>query len=140
MDVSTVVDAMNPDLSAFQARGGKLLVLHGRADEVVSPNQTIAYYKAQVAKSVQPAADAFWRLYTVPVFGHGTGAFLPSWDALGALGRWVTSGAAPGVLVGTDTNTATLGRSRALCPYPTCARYGGSGSIDSASNYACVAP
>ena len=66
--------------------------------------------------------------------------FIPSWDAMGALDRWVTDGAAPGVLVGTDTNRATLGRSRPLCPYPTYPRYGGSGSIDNASNYACAAP
>lgn len=140
VDVSTVLDATNPDLSAFQARGGKLLVLQGLTDEVVSPNQTIAYYKAQVAKSGQAAVDAFWRFYTVPGFGHGSGAFIPSWDAMGTLDHWVTSGAAPGVLVGTDTNTATLGRSRPLCPYPAYPRYGGSGSIDSASNYACAAP
>jgi feruloyl esterase len=140
VDVSAVVDAMNPDLFAFQARGGKLLVLHGLADEVVSPNQTIAYYKAQVAKSGQAVVDAFWRFYTVPGFGHGTGAFIPSWDAMGALDQWVTSGAAPGVLVGTDTNAATLGRSRPLCPYPTYPRYTGSGSIDIASNYSCTAP
>jgi feruloyl esterase len=140
VEMSSVVGAMNPDLSGFLARGGKLLVLHGLADEVISPNPTIAYYKAQVAKWGQAAVDTFWRFYTVPGFGHGSGAFVPSWDAMGALDRWVTDGAAPGVLVGTDTNRATLGRSRPLCPYPTYPRYGGSGSIDNASNYACAAP
>lgn len=139
VDMSSTVGAMNPDLSAFQARGGKLIVLHGLADEVISPNPAIAYYKAQVAKSGQATVDAFWRFYTVPGFGHGSGAFVPSWDPVGALDAWVMKGAAPGTLIGTDTNAATAGRTRPLCLYPLFPKYKGAGSIDAASNYTCAA-
>jgi hypothetical protein len=140
VDMSATVGAMNPDLSAFQARGGKLIVLHGLADEVISPNATIAFYRDQVARRGQAAVDAFWRFYTVPGLGHGDGVFIPSWDAIGALDAWVTKNTAPGTLIGTDTNVATAGRSRPLCLYPAFPRYGGSGSIDAASNYVCAAP
>ena len=138
VDMSATVGAMNPDIEAFKARGGKLIVLHGLADEVISPNPTIAYYNAQVVKSGQAAVDAFWRFYTVPGFGHGSGAFVPSWDALGALDQWVTQGTAPGTLIGTDVNTATSGRSRPLCMYPAFPKYKGTGSIDVAANYSCA--
>ncbi|WP_229217756.1 tannase/feruloyl esterase family alpha/beta hydrolase [Massilia forsythiae] len=140
VDMSATVGAMNPDLAAFMARGGKLIVLHGLADEVISPNATIAYYKAQVAKSGQAAVDAFWRFYTVPGLGHGDGAFIPSWDAIGALDAWVSTGTAPGTLTGTDTAAATAGRTRPLCQYPAYPRYKGTGSIDVAANYACALP
>jgi hypothetical protein len=140
VDMSSTVGAMNPDLSAFQARGGKLIVLHGLADEVISPNATIAYYNAQVARSGQAAIDAFWRFYTVPGLGHGDGVFIPSWDAIGTLDAWVTKNSAPGTLVGTDTNVATAGRTRPLCVYPSFPRYKGTGSIDAAANYVCANP
>ena len=136
--MSAIVGAMNPDISAFQARGGKLIVLHGLADEVISPNPMIAYYQGQVAKMGQAAVDAFLRFYTVPGMGHGTGTFVPAWDAMGALDRWVTQGIAPATLIGTDTNTATMGRSRPLCLYPAFPRYKGSGSIDAAASYSCA--
>lgn len=48
-EMSGIVGAMNPDLSAFQARGGKLIVLHGLADEVISPTPVIAYCTEHVA-------------------------------------------------------------------------------------------
>jgi feruloyl esterase len=62
IDMSSTVGAMNPDIEAFKSKGGKLIVLHGLADQVISPNPTIAYYKAQVAKSGQAAVDNFCAL------------------------------------------------------------------------------
>lgn len=138
VESSDVVGAMNPDTSAFQAHGGKLIVLQGLADDAVSPNGTITYYKGQVSRYGQGAVDSFFRLYAVPGFGHGAGAFVPSWDAMGALDQWVTKGAAPQTLVGTDTNTASSGRSRPLCVYPAFPRYSGTGSLDTAASYTCA--
>ena len=39
------VEAIDPDLRAFQRRGGKLLLYHGWADAVVPPEDTIGYYE-----------------------------------------------------------------------------------------------
>lgn len=138
VESSDVVGAMNPDTSAFRARGGKLIVLQGLADDAVSPNGTIAYYQDQVGRYGQSAVSSFFRLYAVPGFGHGIGEFVPSWDAMGALDRWVSQGNAPETLVGTDTNTATNGRSRPLCVYPSFPRYSGNGDLNAAASYRCA--
>jgi len=113
-------------------------VLQGLADDAVSPNGTINYYQDQVRRYGQNVVDAFFRLYTVPGFGHGIGEFVPAWDAMNALDRWVTRGIAPDTMVGTDTNTATSGRSRPLCLYPAFPRYSGSGDINAAASYRCA--
>ena len=135
--VSGIVGAMNPDLEAFRARGGKLIVMHGLADQVISPNPMIAYYKAQVTKSGQSTVDSFLRFYTAPGFGHGDGAFVPAWDALGALNKWSTKGEVPGILVATDSG-ANFGRSRPLCPYPGFPKFNGTGPSYLDSSFTCA--
>jgi feruloyl esterase len=136
--LSATVGAMNPDMSAFIARGGKLITLQGLADEVISPNQTIAFYRAVVAQYGQRTVDSFMRLYMVPGFQHGNGAFIPAWDALGAIDGWVTRGVAPQTLIATDLAAATNGRSRPLCRYPAFPRYAGKGNINDAANFRCA--
>lgn len=138
VELSATVGATNPDLDAFRARGGKAILMHGLADEVISPNATIAYYQGLVARYGQDSVDGFMRFYTVPGFGHGTGTFLPAWDALAVLDQWVTAGTAPGTLSATDTSPATKGRARPLCRYPAYPRYQGSGAVDVAASFACV--
>jgi feruloyl esterase len=135
--LSSTVGAMNPVMSAFAARGGKLITLQGLADEVVSPNQTIAFYRALVARYGQDKVDSFMRLYMVPGLQHGGGAFIPAWDALGALDSWVTHGIAPETVIATDLAPATNGRSRPLCRYPAFPRYVGSGNVNDAANFRC---
>jgi hypothetical protein len=137
LDLSTIVGANDPDLSAFKARGGKVIMLQGLADTAVSPNGTILVYNSMVQKMGKASLDGVMRFYTVPGMGHGTGAFVPSWDVLGALDAWVTSGKAPGTLLGTDTTAATAGRTRPLCVYPAWPKYKGSGDPNSASSFTC---
>ena len=138
--LSATVGAMNTDVSAFIARGGKLIMMHGLADEVISPNQTIAFYRSLVGRYGQDTVDSFVRLYMVPGFQHGSGVFIPAWDELGALDQWVTRGVAPETLVGTDIAPATNGRSRPMCRYPAYPRYAGKGSVNSAANFRCESP
>lgn len=137
VDLSSIVGAENSDLSTFKAHGGKLIMLQGLADSAVSPNGTIDYFGKVVGLLGKDNVDDFMRFYTVPGMGHGIGAFVPSWDPLSALDAWVSGGATPDVLVGTDTNTATAGRSRPLCRYPAWPKYKGSGDVNSASNFVC---
>jgi len=138
VELSQMVGAMNPDLSAFVAHGGRVITLHGLADEVISPNETIAFYRSIVAKFGLEKTDTFMRLYMVPGFQHGNGVFIPSWDALGALDKWVTYGVAPETLVATDIATATNGRSRPLCRFPAFPRYLGKGSVNLATSFRCA--
>ncbi|MDM0043277.1 tannase/feruloyl esterase family alpha/beta hydrolase [Variovorax dokdonensis] len=137
-DVSAATDALDADLSPFFARGGRLILLHGLADEVISPNSTIDYHQRLAATVGQAAMDAHVRFYTVPGMGHGTGVFIPNWDSLAALEAWVEKGLAPGTAVAVDAVAGTYGRTRPLCLYPSWPKYRGSGSKDAAVNYSCV--
>ncbi|WP_321937941.1 tannase/feruloyl esterase family alpha/beta hydrolase [Paraburkholderia sp. J8-2] len=138
--LSATIGAMNPDVSRYLARGGKLITLQGLADEVISPNQTIAYYQALIGRYGEARVDSFMRLYMVPGYQHGNGAFIPSVDLLGALDDWVTHGSAPETLFATDIAQATNGRTRPLCRYPAFPRYLGKGNANLAANFTCVMP
>ncbi|HEY3598594.1 MAG TPA: tannase/feruloyl esterase family alpha/beta hydrolase, partial [Paraburkholderia sp.] len=138
--LSQTIGAMNPDLSRYMARGGKLITVQGLADEVISPNQTIAYYQALIDRFGAEQVDGFMRLYMVPGFQHGSGVFIPSVDLLGALDNWVTRGVSPETLTATDIAAATNGRSRPLCRYPLFPRYAGKGNVNLASSFVCSEP
>jgi len=56
-----------------------------------------------------------------------------------ALEQWVERGAAPERIVASKVIAGRVERSRPLCSYPKVARYQGSGSIDEAGNFSCVA-
>ncbi|MGZ7173218.1 tannase/feruloyl esterase family alpha/beta hydrolase [Burkholderia gladioli] len=138
VSLSKTIGAMNPDLSRFIAHGGKLITMQGLADEVISPNQTIAYYDRLVARYGQERVDDFMRLYMAPGFQHGNGVFIPSVDLLGALDRWVSHDVSPETLLATDIVPATNGRTRPLCRYPAFPRYVGKGNVNRASSFVCA--
>ncbi len=137
-EVSRLTDATDPNLAPFFAHGGKLIMLHGLADEVISPNSTIDYYRQLVTTLGQAAVDESVRFYTVPGMGHGTGVFIPNWDSLAALEGWAEQGLAPATGIAVDAVAGTYGRTRPLCRYPAWPKYRGSGSLDAAVNYSCV--
>ena len=135
--LSTVEDRNNADLRPFARAGGKLILLHGAADELVSPYSTSDYYE-RVRKVAGPrATDAFLRYYLVPGANHanfGTPAVAAAWDSLTALERWVDRGQPPANPVVADTAHA---RTRPLCAYPDWPRYRG-GDPARASSFACT--
>jgi feruloyl esterase len=134
---SVVLDAANPDISAFKARGGKLILLHGTADEAISPYNTIDYYNQMVSTLGQASLDQFVRFYMVPGFGHGSGIFDAQWNPITVIDSWVTQGNAPATLTAVDGN-AGASRSRPVCIYPGWPKYNGSGDVNSASSFTCV--
>jgi len=138
--LSRQIDASNPDISAFQKRGGKLLLMHGTVDMAVTPYNSIAYYEKLKARFGQNALRQFVRFYVAPGFGHGDGAFQVGWDSLGALDAWVDRGVDPGPQIAVDTAKATAGRGRPLCEYPAYPRYDGSGDPNAAASFACAMP
>ncbi len=80
--------AMDPDLSAFVARGGKLLTYHGTTDGLIPYGNSINYYNSVVAKLGADKVKDNVALYLVPSMDHcagGEGAFAADW--LGALER-----------------------------------------------------
>lgn len=138
--VSEIIDANSVVLDAYRARGGKLIMLHGTTDYLNPPGASIDYYRRLVGRYGQSETDAFTRFYMVPGYGHSNGAFTLSWDSLPVLENWVEQGVAPGPQVGVDASTATRGRTRPLCLFPTFPKLnGGATNLDAASSYSCVA-
>ena len=135
--LSTIQDRNDADLRPFARAGGKLILLHGAADELVSDRSTSDYYE-RVRDVLGPrSTHAFMRYHVLPGANHanfGTPAFAATADSLSALERWVESGQPPTRAVVTD---AAHDRTRPLCEYPTWPRYR-SGDPNAASSFTCT--
>ncbi|KAF2448096.1 feruloyl esterase B precursor [Karstenula rhodostoma CBS 690.94] len=81
-DIQRLADKLQPgnatvgfDLSAFHAKGGKLLSYHGQADGLI-PTGSTPYYYNHVTRTLQPRGinvDEFFRFFLVPGMGHCAG-------------------------------------------------------------------
>ena len=144
-DLLGLQDVNKTDLSAFQKRGGKLLLMHGLADGLVATDATTEYYLRMIGDMGLNRVRSFARYYTIPGLGHvfgsprtAGGGFFAGWDPLPALEAWVEKGQAPSGLVATDQNAATSGRTRPVCEWPSWPKYNGSGDPNSASSFTCA--
>jgi hypothetical protein len=127
-------DATDPDLTAFAARGGKLVLWHGWADPHISPINTIAYHEAVERTMGKGRAAAFERLYLLPGVDHCAGGEGPSLvDLLTPVMDWVEKGAAPDAILTRSPGPAS--RTRPVYAYPALARYSGKGDPNDASSY-----
>ncbi len=134
------INATNPDLSALKRRGGKIIHYHGWADTAVIPQLSTQYYESVVEKMGGKETREFYKLYMVPGMFHcsgGVGCSTVDWVT--PLVDWVEKGAAPQTLVGSRMEGGETKRTRPICPYPEVARYKGTGSVDEAGNFTCVA-
>lgn len=136
--LTALQDVNSTDLSAFHARGGKLLIAHGHGDVLVATQATADYYERLVATMGQDKVHSFARYYEIPGYGHAySTVFNAAWDSLGALEKWVEQGIEPKDLVVTDT-VGVPGRTRPLCDYPAWPKYRGDGDINVAASYVCA--
>lgn len=136
--LSTIEDRNDVDLRPFARAGGKLILMHGAADELVSPYSTSDYYQRVRTLLGPEVTDSFLRYYLVPGSNHadwGTPAFAASWDSLTALENWVGQGRPPVHPVVADANHGN--RTRPLCQYPAWPRYVG-GDQNVASSFVCT--
>ena len=138
--IRAIVDATNPDLSAFRNRGGKILMYFGWADPALNPLMGVQYYE-HVNERLGSSVSDFFKLYMVPGMFHCGGGVGPSvFDALTPLVEWVDKGTIPSTIVAERILDGKVDRTRPLCPYPQVARYNGTGSTDDAANFACMSP
>lgn len=151
-----LTDAIDPDLDAFQRRGGKLILFSGWQDPVVAADDVIGYHEAVTAR--RPDAGAFARLFMVAGMGHcalGPGAthFSTSTrnstplrtdadhDLTAALERWVEQDVAPARITaahyrdGRPENGVAF--TRPVCPWPQVPIYDGRGDRDRADSFVC---
>jgi hypothetical protein len=141
---SKTFSANDPDLSAFRADGGKIIIWHGLSDQLIFPQGTVRYYK-QVQREMGGArrTDSFARLFLAPgaqhcASGAGPAPAEPA-QPMASLVNWVEKGKAPGTIPGSvaDPATGDAVSSWPLCLYPMLARYRGHGSTTAASSYTC---
>jgi Tannase and feruloyl esterase len=150
------LDATDANLTAFKARGGKLILYHGWNDPAISALSTIGYYDSVVGRLGRPETEAFVRLYVVPGMQHcgdgpGPNSFgqsgaapskEPQHNVMVALEQWVEKGNAPSAIVGTkyvnDESAKAVQMTRPLCPHPQIARYKGQGDPKDAADFVCA--
>ena len=134
------VNAVDPDLSRFFKRGGKLLLVDGWADTSVPPKVAINYYNAVVKKLGAKTVKASMRFFMVPGMGHGpgtNGAENFNFDALGLIEQWKENGVAPDQLIVSHFKDGKEIGKRLVCQYPQVAVYKGSGSAEDPASYSC---
>jgi feruloyl esterase len=151
------------DVSAYHARGGKLLAYHGRSDNTVTSEIASRTFQ-RTAEALNLTLDEmhdFFRLFYVPGMGHCAGG-IGQWsigqpcvdrptgaqfndtqhNILLALVDWVENDQAPGNLIGTkfvDDNLefGAVQSQRTHCVYPNASRWDGSGDIKKAESWQC---
>ncbi len=139
-------------LGPFFARGGKLLLSHGWTDGLIPATNTLAFYHGLYGSVPLASAQNQLRLFMVPGMDHCSGGDgTSSFDTLGTIDAWATSGRAPNRIVATRP-TAGAGfpgappaaprepLSRPLCPYPMVPQYDGTGDKSAAESFSCVVP
>ncbi len=147
------IDSVNPDLRVFQQLGGKLIMVQGWGDPFNAQTLPIEYRERVIGvfagdkgkAAARRAVDSFFRLFMAPGMSHCMGGPGPSkYDALAALRDWVEKSRAPRRLVAHKTSfvpsSSDVAMSRPLCPHPQVAHWTGKGSMNEATNFACIRP
>jgi feruloyl esterase len=131
-----------PDLAAFHARGGKLILYHGWADQGVSPLNSLDYYSQVAHRLGGIAAIRDWfRLFMVPGMFHCRGGDAPNmFDFMPGIEAWVEQGAKPDGVIATQRAGDAVVRTRPLFAYPEAATYDGKGDVNQAANWQPASP
>jgi feruloyl esterase len=152
------VQTFQADLSAFKARGAKVLSYHGHEDILISSANSARYYQlVRDTMKLEPAQlDEFYRLFMIPGMGHcggGPGASMigqghtgvatedPNGNVLKAIVRWVEEGIAPDTILGSkmvEGSKTEVKFQRKHCRFPRHPSYGGSGDPGEAESWTCI--
>jgi feruloyl esterase len=116
------LNAENPDLGAFEKRGGKLLMLSGTADSIVPYHATLDYYERVIGHTGGLGKTrAFFRCFMIPGREHGNSGpgIQKTPNLLDALRAWRETGAAPDMITGKRVVEDKTLLEMPLYPYPT---------------------
>ncbi|HEV2962856.1 MAG TPA: tannase/feruloyl esterase family alpha/beta hydrolase [Candidatus Angelobacter sp.] len=152
------LNSNDPNMKAFRARGGKLIIYHGWSDAAISPLNSIRYYNTVVDAMGAQETNQFLRLFMAPGMQHcaggpGPNSFGqtgnpkaptdPQHNIFTALEQWVEKDLAPDRIVAakwvSDLDPSQGARmTRPLCPHPQVAKYKGTGDPNDEANFTCV--
>jgi len=130
------LNATNPNLDAFKAKGHKLLIWHGWSDPALTALGSIKYYEQVQARDSNVRDVA--RMFMMPGVLHcagGPGPDVVDWPAV--MDDWVVKGQAPERVVARKLTAGAVTRTRPLCVYPARSVYNGTGSLDDEKSFAC---
>lgn len=135
-----VIGTDEDNLQKFRKRGGKVLMWHGEADQLIFPRGTVNYYERVVTgNGGLKHVDDFMRLFLAPGVAHCAGGVGPNpVGTLEAVVDWVEKDIAPERLMASRPLPGGGVRTRPLCAYPNTAMWTGVGSTDDAANFVCV--
>lgn len=152
-DMEPLYDASNPDLRRFRDAGGKLIVVEGMSDPIVSPREVIDYYESVERTMGGPEATRnFARLFLLPGVDHAGGSGANEIDLLGAIDAWAEQGRPPDKLIAAHirnafreqwhgggfqfpNNPSLIQFTRPVYPYPIRVKYQGFGKVTDASSF-----
>jgi len=155
--LSPILDATNPDLSVFKARGGKLLVIGGSMDAIIPYTGFMDYYRQVIAgQGGLDETKEFFRFFLMPGLSHTVGGSGvqevgivgativprdPEHDAICALEQWVEQGVVPERLLGTHFKFSQAGiefdHARPAFVYPYVTKFTG-GDPKDPDNYISI--
>jgi feruloyl esterase len=138
-DRDDTLGSTSTDLTAFFARGGKLLIYHGWSDAQVTPLNSVEYFEKVVNRFGRGAVGKSIQLYMAPGVNHCQGGNGPDqFDKMAPVEQWITTGSAPARIIASRVTGGIVDRTRPLCPYGQVAQWDGRNSTNDASSFACV--
>ena len=135
-------DAMDTNLRAFRAHGGKLIIWQGWADNGIPPSGTVDYYDILTARNGGlRSTEQFARMFLFPSVYHCGGGYANATtpDLIYPMVQWVEQGSAPDQLTINYAPSGTTAFSRPVYPYPEIPKYNGTGDQSSAASFHPVA-
>jgi feruloyl esterase len=142
-NAGALIDAIDPDLSSFSNKGGKLLMYQGWADPFNAatwPIEHLEQIRAATPSTSSGDVSDWVNLFMVPGGGHcGAAAHYPQvpavYHTVAKMVQWVERGDKPGEVLSSGPPDGS-GRTRKLCAWPATARWVG-GGVDSWGSYVC---
>jgi hypothetical protein len=142
-------DSDKSDLSAFRARGGKMVAYHGWADAGINPHFTLDWYD-RVEKTMGKAqTEDTVALFMVPGLSHCAGGPGPdNFQMLDALDGWRDKGLVPESVLGEwhegpplaamlDLPSGPRKAARPICRFPRQSRWDGVGDAARPESFSC---